>query len=153
MQKRIAIYGASGNGRRFHDALSKSGKQVAFFIDRYSDAKEVCGHPVYRPESVPAKDVVVHVAVDSHSTRIAKELRSDGFSCVYDFNQSVGEIDSLIDQYLAHAHWYSADASAMVDVEKIALFDALSTDDKSRELTADDCCLQNPTICRDLYPQ
>ncbi len=129
----IAIYGAGGCGRKFLAAMRAAGADAGLFIDRFSDATEVDGVPVYRPDVVPPGRYTVHVSTAEGNPIIARELRDAGFDVVRDFHETVMEFPGIIDLFRESLMCYHPDASHRVAESELEQVADLLTDDRSKQ--------------------
>jgi FkbM family methyltransferase len=93
-----AIYGAGKGGRILFESLSSEGVKIDFFVDAFTEKKELFGVPIYRPEDAP-KDTELFISISTFPVEMPKivekktikvsipYLKKLGFKKIYTLNQ------------------------------------------------------------------
>lgn len=139
--KRIAIYGAGGQGRIFFEVLQRDGVNVDLFIDQFIDIKELSGVPVLRLADVTEKHattVYISIASDERTgVNLQEILHQDGFCEVIDFLAAINTHPDILTRFFEISSlWMRPDPAAMLNRTELEKVEALLSDDTSR------ACLQ-----------
>lgn len=134
MLNEVYIFGAGIQGQIFQEVFRSLGLPVSGFIDDYANSDTQNELPIFRVASIINKSAVIYISVGLISPKIKAQLLSLGFENVFDFTQSVQMHPAIIHAMKVYSLWYSDRPADMVDTDRIAMFRALLSDEKSQRL-------------------
>jgi len=85
--RKLIIYGSGAIGEAAFEKLTLLGFEIEFFIDQYTDKKELFGEPIYKIHNAPRKDLPVLIAVSYDNDMIEKDLRKAGFEKIIRYDK------------------------------------------------------------------
>ncbi len=128
---KTAIYGAGAFGAIFLQALKE---EVDFFIDDFSQEKEYQKLPIKRTDELK-KDTQIFISILQHSQKIYTQMKSEGFTHVFNFSDSVLHMPSILQKTAQTNYlWLVEDTPRMIHEEKLLEVKNLLYDEKSRRL-------------------
>lgn len=130
----VYLFGAGIQGRIFLKAMKAAGVNVVAIIDSFTSKSDIDGIAVVKPEDITDKHTNIYISVGLISRRIKQQLMESGFSCAFDFTESLQAFPGIIDELKHHSLWYSDALSQRVNEHEIAQFNAWLADDVSRAL-------------------
>lgn len=131
ISQKIAIFGIGSFGKIFYEAL---GGAIDFFIDDFSDKKELFNKPILKKSSVP-RDTNIYISILQHSKKIEQELIMAGFTNIVNFTQSIKCIPNILN-FISQSNylWLVEEKQRMINIKKINEFQKLLSDEKSKEI-------------------
>ncbi|WP_404338895.1 FkbM family methyltransferase [Pseudoalteromonas mariniglutinosa] len=135
--EQVAIYGAGGNGQKVYHALQLHGVKVAFFVDLYTSATEYQGCPIYRPNSIPDKSMLMLVSVSCTSEQIKQQLKQQGVRNCLNMNEIIHTYPYILDHFLTPEYKNKLVTSTQQNTQNLSWLSAHLDDEESRK------CLDN----------
>jgi len=128
---KIAIFGVGSFGKIFYEALDGA---IDFFIDDFSDKKEIFNKPIIKKSDVP-KNTKIYISILQYSKKIEQELILANFSDIINFTQSIKCIPNIL-HFISKSNylWLVEEKKRMINLEKINQFKELLSDIKSKEI-------------------
>ncbi len=131
------IYGAGVYGEIFAKEIEKSGYLVENFIDQHTQKKSMYNKDIKRLKDIDVSDITIFISITSpHAEQeVLSDLKKLGAKHIFSFVDTLHKFPKLVEKCVSFTKtWYSPDRKKMINENKLALFETLLKDTKSKEL-------------------
>jgi FkbM family methyltransferase len=125
-----AIYGAGQYGSVLYKAMKEKEIEVDFFIDEYTNKKELFGKKIYKLKDAPK--AIVYNSVATYEKEILENLKKLGFE-YYTFVETLKQFPNVIEQFLKEKYLWLRDDKPLIN-ECLKDVKKLLSDEKSLDI-------------------